>query len=60
MLWNNVLETEVGCCARGVGARAQMRAGGRRAGWSLWKFSSDYFAVLVKKGVTESKEGKGM
>lgn len=37
-----------------------MRAGGRRAGWSLWKFSSDYFAVLVKKGVTESKEGKGM
>lgn len=58
MLRNNVLDTEVGCRARGVGARAQIRAGGRRAGRSLWRFSSDYFAVLVKKGVTRVRRAR--
>lgn len=60
MLWNNVLETEVGCRARGAGSVGRH---GQVAGVLTRACGSSPLIIsvlLVKKGVAESKEAMGI
>lgn len=54
---NDVLETEGGHRARGAGARAPRRAGGRCAGQSLRMSSSDHVCFVREEGSWKESTG---